>query len=791
MSSAESNSSEQPLNPKSEPDRIVEPPPSHDHPASFALDPHHVFLFLLGLRLLNALSIRTFFQPDEYFQALEPAWQWAFGDGSGAWITWEWKSHLRSAIHPTIFGVCYWATAAISDALALGSHARSELLLAAPKALQSVFAAVADFYTWKLASYVYGRKSACSLMALVLTVVSPWQWFVATRTFSNSLETTLTAIALYNWPWHWTLPVDTGSQNPGKLETQGLRVRVRNPDGFGEDSTDELTRLRRALLCAAVATILRPTNILVWCTLGLLTFVKDWKSVRPTCTEFSTFVRETVLCGSTVLVISTILDRIFYDEWVFPPFRFLYVNVVQSVATFYGNNDWHYYISQGYPLLLTTALPFTLISMYRILTPGDTISEATPEGRNALRSLCIICLVLPAAFSNIAHKEVRFIYPLLPALHVVTGLQLSSFFEPMISPSRTSARSHTKKFLVILLLALNASIAYYTSQVHNSGLINLTTYFRHEFEDAYLPASRPSNMTVGMLMPCHSTPWRSHLQYPPTSTHPGIRAWALTCEPPLNLNASEKARYMDEADQFYDNPSLWLKRNMSRRSPRSSSSSSGRRTGIFGPDYSARRNLGPKVNADILEAARDEEFWETETESRTRTGTGRNRKPWPEYLIFFAQLEQTLAVALRGSGYIECKRLWNSAWHDDWRRTGDVVVWCLDPSRVNAAASRKMGVDVGEDEGDEAGVGVSKAEIEDDNAVSDPAHAAGEREREREREREGVGVDGQKVLSGAKEGKGPKKKHKQKKEQKERGPGPGKRVVEKTFWKSRDVEGEL
>jgi hypothetical protein len=43
---------------------------------------------LLALRITNALSIKTFFQPDEYFQSLEPAWQIAFGTESGAWITW-------------------------------------------------------------------------------------------------------------------------------------------------------------------------------------------------------------------------------------------------------------------------------------------------------------------------------------------------------------------------------------------------------------------------------------------------------------------------------------------------------------------------------------------------------------------------------------------------------------------------------------------------------------------------------------------------------------------------------
>ncbi len=47
-----------------------------------------ILLFLIAFRILNALSIKTFFQPDEFFQSLEPAWEIAFGTESGAWITW-------------------------------------------------------------------------------------------------------------------------------------------------------------------------------------------------------------------------------------------------------------------------------------------------------------------------------------------------------------------------------------------------------------------------------------------------------------------------------------------------------------------------------------------------------------------------------------------------------------------------------------------------------------------------------------------------------------------------------
>lgn len=48
----------------------------------------NILYLLVAFRICNALLIRTFFQPDEYFQSLEPAWDIAFGPASGAWITW-------------------------------------------------------------------------------------------------------------------------------------------------------------------------------------------------------------------------------------------------------------------------------------------------------------------------------------------------------------------------------------------------------------------------------------------------------------------------------------------------------------------------------------------------------------------------------------------------------------------------------------------------------------------------------------------------------------------------------
>jgi hypothetical protein len=60
------------------------PPSNSRHALAFSIH-STIFLFLLSFRILNAVSIRTFFQPDEYFQSLEPAWHIVFREG---WLTW-------------------------------------------------------------------------------------------------------------------------------------------------------------------------------------------------------------------------------------------------------------------------------------------------------------------------------------------------------------------------------------------------------------------------------------------------------------------------------------------------------------------------------------------------------------------------------------------------------------------------------------------------------------------------------------------------------------------------------
>jgi phosphatidylinositol glycan class B len=67
------------------------------------------FLLALAFRSLTLLFPQTNFQPDEFYQVLEPAHRHVFGYG---YLTWEWRDlpdggRLRGWLWPSIFIVVY------------------------------------------------------------------------------------------------------------------------------------------------------------------------------------------------------------------------------------------------------------------------------------------------------------------------------------------------------------------------------------------------------------------------------------------------------------------------------------------------------------------------------------------------------------------------------------------------------------------------------------------------------------------------------------------------------------
>ena len=463
-----------------------------------------------------------------------------------------------------------------------------------------------DLLTWRMACKLYGSGHAASFAALALTVLSPWQWFCSVRTFSNSLETTLTIFSLTYFPW--------GRFLQPSIDRHAAQQRL------DQDGASSSASLYTALAAAAAAFYLRPTNIIIWLSIsaGLVWYSRSVAKAVA-------LVQAAIVVGSTVVAAFAGADRTYYEAWTFPPLRFLQFNVVQSLAVFYGRNRPDYYLTEGLPLLLTAALPFAAIGLYSSLRGANVSLTSQSIVRERTASILAVTVIATvAALSVISHKEMRFIYPLLPILHVLAARPLASIF---------ATRSAARLSLLVIGVGINAFIAFYVSFVHQRGVVDVMHYLRHR-QEAWRETSGAgiTNVSVGFLMPCHSTPWRSHLVYSE------IESWALTCEPPIHVPLDARESYLDEADVFYANPARWLDENMQDRSSIS-------------------------VTSDPIGTA--------------TSGTNDAKRSWPHYLVAFEQLQPTMLQVLEGSRYKECKRFFNTHWLDDGRRRGDVIVWCM------------------------------------------------------------------------------------------------------------------
>ncbi|KAF3920658.1 hypothetical protein ABW21_db0206620 [Orbilia brochopaga] len=534
-----------------------------------------VFLVVLGIRLLNSLTISTFFQPDEYFQSLELAASWR--ESSPGYVTWEWHHALRSVLYPRVFSAVYSIVDGLTRALRLSASTNADLLVVAPKVVGAFTAAIGDVYTGRLAQKLWGNEAGN--YALLFSVCSAWNWFCSVRTFSNCVETTLTVVGMTYWPWK-------------------------------EFKTRDLTL---ASIFAALSFAIRPTNGLISWAIGLLLLDR-----LPKLVDRAKAVIQISFVSAVVLVLNAAIDHTFYHRITLPFIEFYRLNVTQSISEFYGVSPWHYYYSQGIPLLLTGYLPLVLFSLWKGLFSSNT----------QIRHLSVLANIVPLAFMVTKHKEVRFLYPLLPIFHaLMAGVGLPAL-----------PKAWKRERIIAFMVMINLPIAYYTSYIHQRGVVDVVNWLRAEHYSSTGPLLERSNgaARIGFLMPCHSTPFGSYLwdaAMRKSTEKSKMSAWFLTCEPPIGLSTEERKSYEDEADQFYANAIVWLAEK-------------------FGP---------PPMRAQATVV---------EPESL-----------WPDKLVTFEAtaglVKEYLMVDQQMGRYKECKRFFNSHWHDDSRRKGDVIVWCL------------------------------------------------------------------------------------------------------------------
>ncbi|KAH1216134.1 GPI mannosyltransferase 3 [Glycine max] len=281
-----------------------------DH-TSFLCSQKRVFALCLAFRMVNSVLVQTYFNPDEHWQGPEIAHRIAFGYGH---LTWEWKQGIRSYLHPIIFVPLY-------RLLALLHLDTPWLMMRAPRLLQSVFSAVGDLYLYKLAAVLFGDSVA---KWTLFSQLSNWFMFYCfSRTLSNSLETVLTLVSLYFWPC------------------------------MRPSSNCSFVSRKWGLAVAAVACAIRPTSAITWLYVGLLELFKAHD-------RFKFIFLEVAPIGILVLGLTCLLDRFMYGTWILVPLNFLKFNFLSAGGDYYGTHKWHWYFTQGFPVMIFSHLPFCI-----------------------------------------------------------------------------------------------------------------------------------------------------------------------------------------------------------------------------------------------------------------------------------------------------------------------------------------------------------------------------------------------------------------------------------------------
>ncbi|KAL0477071.1 GPI mannosyltransferase [Acrasis kona] len=277
---------------------------------------------------------------------------------------------------------------------------------------------------------------------------------------------------------------------------------------------------------AGLCCVMRPTNALMCAPLFLNQIIYILKQDGAAQAFSFVFIRFIPLLLFW-LVTSIAIDSYMYGKLSLVVFQFLKFNVFENRSHMYGTQPWHWYLSQGFPvMLLTHTLLIVWLVYYRI-------KNSTWPNPGTLKPLYLV-LYVNVVYSLFAHKEFRFVYPVLPLCFVFCGKALQQL--NLIIASR-SGGNLLKITLLALVIVPQILFAFYFSVLHQRGTLAAMDSLRSRADQV---------KSVHFLMPCHHAPGYSHIH-----TEKYIPMRHLDCSP---IPAGSPEGTLDEADQFYEDP---------------------------------------------------------------------------------------------------------------------------------------------------------------------------------------------------------------------------------------------
>ncbi|OII77774.1 plasmid maintenance protein [Cryptosporidium andersoni] len=462
------------------------------------------YFTLVSFRIINSLLIKTTFNPDEYWQSLEVAYQIVFGYG---FLTWEWDHciALRSIIYPLLFALIYKIFNIINISNTI-------FIIYIPRLFQAFFAFLTDIGTAKFTFLLTSKLKIkifeipstiynMDLIALSLSIFSWFNFFCLCRTYSQTLECCLNI-----WSMYFLLLSILPEKN----------LNINKNEFF-------------TLILSSISVLIRHSSVIFWFLIFF--FYSIHIILKYSYCRFYYFLLKSFIIVSISIIIMISADWWFYGKFVLPMINFFNFNLLGNPGVFFGNNSWHYYFLECPISLLLSYIPFFILGLYCILFNQNKKLKFISKFQAILLSIFLVIILL--SFSS--HKEYRFILPYFPFLIVTTTIGIYYCINRYFSKKYNYSYI---KIIILIIIIFQLIPAIYFSLLHQRGGESVIKVI--------LSLPNISNSSIFFISQCHMYPFYSYIYKP-------IQMGFFDCSPINNAqNWNSRLWYSNNITSFLD-----------------------------------------------------------------------------------------------------------------------------------------------------------------------------------------------------------------------------------------------
>ncbi len=364
-----------------------------------------IWILALALRIISAILSKGYVHPDEHYQSIEIVYNEIFGIGV---IPWEFIEGARSWFYP---GIVYLIFKVM---IAFGASSLGSILIGVRlfSGILSMISVIVAYYFGKL---LFGKEAG--LFATFFIAI--WYDFVfwAARTMTDGLAMNFVFLAVY---------LLYKAVNATKIDNTETKKQKRRTFG----------NLIFAGLSIGVAFMFKfSTAIIAIPLLIYLILKKKWFGAFTFC-----------LAILFMIIIQGVIDLVTWGTFLHSPIVFFQYNIISSSSSIHGTYPFYAYLG-----IFAYAYSFFAVMYLLYLTIGANKNEKT-------FFLIAISLFFVLILSFIAHKEYRFILPVLPLLVLIAANGMNKYPKFL---KKKNLRKSIHVFTALFIIFSSVSIGFF------------------------------------------------------------------------------------------------------------------------------------------------------------------------------------------------------------------------------------------------------------------------------------------------------------------------------------------